>query len=150
MFMDSFSVRTAAINRCATKPRPCPSKHPRLFNCRDVLLVEHRDEVAARLVADLNGVESGNLRIGASEASRIYVRFAAELLVVNVDLPDASGWLLTAKLSMFSPVARIWLYTHRLRSNGASFMRFVGAEELIDYCGDLWRLSDEIVSACPP
>ena len=81
-----------------------------------------------------------------AEASRIHARRGANLLLVNADLPDGSGWLLSSKLRMVDPEVSIWIYTPRALSNEVSMANFVAADELIEYGGDLWRLSGEIAS----
>ena len=66
--------------------------------------------------------------------------------MVNADLPDGSGWLLGSKLRMVDPEVSIWIYTPRATSDEVSMANFVAADELIEYGGDLWRLSGEIAS----
>jgi len=123
---------------------------PHPLACRTILVVEYRDEVAARLVADLTAMKKYVKRAAcAAEASRCCASFRADLLLVNVDLPDGSGWLLTAKLRLFAPTPHIWLYAASPSSNDLAFTEFVGANGLIDYRGDVWRLSAEIISRLP-
>lgn len=120
---------------------------PHPLACRTILVVEYRDEVAARLVADLTAMGIHVQRAAcAAEASRRCASFRANLLLVNVDLPDGSGWLLTAKLRLFAPTPNIWLYAASPSPNDTAFAEFVGADDLIDYRGDVWWLSAEVVS----
>lgn len=115
--------------------------------CRNVLLVEYRDEVFARLAADLSAAGLQVQRaVCAASASRACVRCPAELLVVNVDLPDGSGWLLTAKLRLAAAAPRIWLYAPWPLPDAVAMAEYVGADGLIAYEGDLGRLSAAIVS----
>lgn len=134
------------------QPRPaglslCWDEESRPLACRNILIIEYRDEVFARLAADLS--EAG-LQIEratcATGISRKCASFSADLLVVNVDLPDGSGWLLTAKLRLVPPAPRIWLYAPWPSPNDMAMTEFVGADDLIAYGGDLYRLSTEIVS----
>jgi response regulator RpfG family c-di-GMP phosphodiesterase len=119
--------------------------HP--LACRTILVVEYRDEVAARLMADLTAMAIRVQRAtGAAEASRCCASFPADLLLVNVDLPDGSGWLLTMKLRLFAPTPRIWLYAAAPSPKDRAFAEFVEADGLIDYRGDVWRLSAEVIS----
>ncbi len=73
-----------------------------------MLLVEYRDEVFARIAADLAaaGVVVQRADSGA-EASRIFAQQGAGLLLVNADLPDGSGWLVSSKLRLVNPDASI-------------------------------------------
>jgi DNA-binding response OmpR family regulator len=117
----------------------------RSFRVHTVLVVEHRDEVFARLAADLCAVGVGVKRaVSAAQALRRYARRSADLVLCHVDLPDQSSWLLTAKLRLSCPAARVWVYTPRSSAAHTALARFVQAEELIEYGGDLWRLSAEL------
>jgi hypothetical protein len=136
--------RTRSI---AGEPRPHPRSGPEPVACRNILLVEYRDEVFARLAADLAGLGLQVERaVCMASASRACVRWPADLLVVNVDLPDGSGWLLTAKVRLVSPTPRIWLYIPWPSPDAMAMAEFVGADGLIAYDGDLCRLSAAIVS----
>jgi response regulator RpfG family c-di-GMP phosphodiesterase len=80
-----------------------------------VLMVEQRDEVAARLSADLAGAGFRAVRARSSKkAIAYYVRRPNDVLMVNGDHPDESAWLLAAKLHLTHPTARIWVYMRRL------------------------------------
>ncbi|MHB1033415.1 MAG: hypothetical protein ACYC35_03390 [Pirellulales bacterium] len=119
--------------------------HP--LACRTILVVEWRDEVAARLVGDLTAMGMQVERAAcATEASRRYACFRADLLLVNVDLPDGSGWLLTAKLRLASAAPRIWLYAPQPLPDAVAMAEYVGADGLFAYEGDLFRLSAAVVS----
>ena len=79
-----------------------------------ILLVEYRDEVFARIAADLAATGVVVQRAGnGAEASRVHARRGVNLLLVNADLPDGSGWLLSSKLRMVDPEVSIWIYTPR-------------------------------------
>jgi DNA-binding NtrC family response regulator len=110
-----------------------------------VLLVEHRDEVFARLAADLVALGVRVERAGnGAEVSRTYGRGNVDLLMINAALPDVSGWLLSRKLRLIDPEVAIWLYTPQASADEVSMANFVMADELIEYDGNLWRLSGEI------
>jgi DNA-binding response OmpR family regulator len=110
-----------------------------------VLFVEHRDEVFARLAADLADVGLGVRRAEtAADASRLHARQPADVLMINARLPDESGWLLTRKLRMAEPELPIWIYTDHSTEADVAMANFVAADELIDYHGNVWRLTEEI------
>jgi CheY-like chemotaxis protein len=110
-----------------------------------VLLVEHRDEVFARIASDLAAAGILVQRVSrGTEASRIFARSAVDLVLISSSLPDVSGWLLSKKLRMLDPDACIWIYTPRASAADISMANFVLADELIEYHGDLWRLAGEI------
>lgn len=120
----------------------------------NVLVVEYRDEVFARIEADLAAWGIRVLRApSAAEARRADSSAPADLVLVHADLLDESGWLLACKLRFARPEARIWVYTPRSTTREAILAEFIGVEETIAYRGDLPRLSAEILdriaaSAC--
>ncbi len=112
-----------------------------------ILLVEHRDEVFARLAADLAGEGFRVIRATtAHEAVKHYAKHPFTLVVANLDLPDQSGWLLAAKLHFVDSGAAIWLY-EPVRSNmHAAMAKFLRVDELFAYGGDLLGLADAVAA----
>ncbi len=110
-----------------------------------ILLAEHRDEVFARLASDLAATGLLVHRVcRGMEASRIYAQRAVDLVLISAALPDVSAWLLSKKLRMIDREVSIWIYTSQASSDDVSMANFVMADELIEYHGNLWRLSGEI------
>ena len=69
-----------------------------------VLVVEYRDTVYHRLASDLDHAGLRVMRVYcASEGIIQYSMFRPDLVIANVELPDQSGWLLTAKLCVIEP-----------------------------------------------
>jgi CheY-like chemotaxis protein len=111
-----------------------------------VLVVEHRDEVFARIEADLAawGVKVQRA-LSAAEARRRYDQWPMELVLIHADLPDETGWLFACKLRLAQPGARLWVYTPWWTSREPALAEFIGVEETIAYGGDLQRLAAEIL-----
>ncbi|MHB1033394.1 MAG: hypothetical protein ACYC35_03285 [Pirellulales bacterium] len=108
-------------------------------------MVEHRDEVFARIEADLAVWGIQVQRAGdAEEARRLYYRRPMELVLIHTDLPDETGWLFACKLRITWPAARIWVYTPRWTARELVLAEFIGVEEVIAYGGDLQRLAAEV------
>jgi response regulator RpfG family c-di-GMP phosphodiesterase len=148
MLLNVFGVFSRKFKR-SVRDDTSLSRHngPQPVACRNVLLVEYRDEVFARLAADLMAAGLQVERaVCAASAAKAHVRSPAELVVVNVDLPDGSGWLLTAKLRLMSAAPQIWLYAPWPLPDAVAMAEYVGADGLIRYEGDLCRLSAAIVS----
>jgi CheY-like chemotaxis protein len=76
----------------------------------------------------------------------MYARFAPSLVLANVDLPDQSGWLLTAKLRFVDADVPVWLYLSRSSPHQTRAAECLAVDELLDYGGDLLGLSDVIVT----
>lgn len=121
-----------------------PKSEPR--DVTEVLVVEHRDEVFARIQADLAawGIQVQRA-ISAEEARRLYYRRPLELVLTHTDLPDETGWLFACKLRIVWPSTRLWIYTPWWTAKEQVLAEFVGAEEILGYGGDLQRLAAEIL-----
>ena len=109
-------------------------------------MVEHRDEVFARLAADLASIQWQVTRaLNANAASWRFAKCPSDLMIANVDLPEESGWLLACKTRLVYPTARIWLYTAHPSALDRDRARYLGVARLIHYGGDLLRLSGKVL-----
>jgi len=117
---------------------------------RTVLLVEHRDEVFARLAGDFAAMGIWVERAcSVAEAFRHFACCSPDLMIANAHMPCEGGWLLVAKLRLIRPTARIWLYSPRPSWSSEydhGLARFLEIAELIHYRGDLFLLAEEIRS----
>ena len=110
-----------------------------------MLLVEHRDEIAARLIADLQEFGLAVRRAaGATDAAECYWRRVPDLLITAAALPDESGWLVAAKFRLLFRDPPIWLYSPWRPPHNGAFAEFVGVDRCIYYGGDLWQLSEDV------
>ncbi len=111
-----------------------------------MLLVEHRDEVFARVATDMALTGSKIIRArSATEALKLCGTYEPALVVANLDLPDQSGWLLAGKLQFIDGGVRVWLYHHQSRRNDERTAEYLQVDEFLDYGGDLLGLSETIV-----
>ena len=111
-----------------------------------VLLVEHRDEVFARIATDLAACGTRVIRAAsAADALKLCGRYEPTWVIANVDLPDQSGWLLAGKLRFVDRRLRIWLYQPRSTSYDQGVAHYLRVDELLDYGGDLLGLSDTLI-----
>ena len=115
------------------------------------LLVDHRDEVSARLISELEkaGV-SVRHALSAGDASRIFRVAQFDLVVANVHLPDESGWLMACKFRLAVPALRILLYKAWVSADDEDWKTFLGLHRLVYYRGDLHKLATAIVSEMDP
>ncbi len=113
---------------------------------RSVLLVEHNDGVFVQIANDLAAVGIRVVRAtNAPEAIRCYVAGPADLLLINADQPCESAWLLTAKLRLTHPTARVWVYASRMSNADIAMANAVGVDELIDHGGNVKRVVERIL-----
>lgn len=110
-----------------------------------VLIVEYRDAVFDRLASAFRLIGMRVIRAMCGfEAMGQYMRTRPNLVVANINVPGQSGWLLTAKLRLVESTPHVWLYTSRITAANVSMAKFVQAEELLEYGGNLSVLSDLI------
>ncbi len=120
-----------------------PREPRRLSATKTVLLVEHRDEVVARLTADFQDFGLTVCRASSGwMAAKCYCRRVPDLLLTSSLLPDETGWLVAAKFRLQYRDAEVWLYSPWLPPHNGAFAEFVGVGRCIYYGGDLWQLSD--------
>ncbi len=114
-----------------------------------ILLVEHRDEVFARLENDLRTLGHEVYRATrAVDVARIYAYAKIDLVISNPELPDASVWLMATKLRMVNPMGRIWLYAARKSVRDRLWGEHAGIERILYYQGNLFLLSQLVAKAC--
>lgn len=112
---------------------------------KSVLLVECRDEFAARLINDLQELGANVHRVSnGAEASKALRCETFSLVVVHVFVPDESGWLIAAKARLLLRDTEIWLYTPSIAPYGVGLAHLVGVDRVIFYGGDLWMLSESV------
>ncbi len=110
-----------------------------------LVLVEHRDEVFARIAADLRAAGMRVTRAeSATEALQLCDARAVTLIIASVNLPDQSGWLFAAKLRLVDRDTPVWLYQPRSTGHEKEMADYLQVDELVDYGGDLLRLSRKI------
>ena len=144
--MSAF-VSTSVLCKPAPRFIDCPFPRTVLPEL-NVLLIEHRDEVFARLQRDLSRIGVGIYRATYPEdVFRVHSRIPIELTISNSGLPQASLWLTIAKLRIQSPSARVWSYTTNSGPQEREWARLVGIEKLFDYGGDLIALAETLQRA---
>lgn len=110
------------------------------------LLVEHRDEVFARIATDMAQCGMRVIRAtSAIEALKLFGTYEPTTLVANVDLPDQNGWMLAGKVRFIDSDVRIWVYQPESEPDDDGMAQWLEVDELLDYGGDLLGLSETIV-----
>lgn len=111
-----------------------------------IILVEHRDEVFARLATDIERFGLEVIRAESVDSAMTIVRRCDSVLVIaNRDLPDQNGWVLADKLNLTAPHIEVWLYMPTVSMYAEILARFLKVTELVTYRGNLFTLSDRIV-----
>ena len=112
---------------------------------RRVLVVEFRDEVYASLQTLLH---DAGISVSRADSSSIVAglvsRLVPDLILINVEMPDESGWVISSKLRLQRQTQPVWLYLAQAPPFVSHWKKFSGAEEVIDYEGTLGRLVEEV------
>lgn len=110
------------------------------------LLLEHRDEVFARIATD---VAEAGMRVvratAATEALTLCGGYKPTLVVANIGLPEQNGWLLAGKLRSADKRVCVWLYQPETTSYDEDMAEYLRVDQLLDYEGDLLGLSETII-----
>ena len=103
---------------------------------RRVLVVEFRDEVYESLESLFreHGFEVERAECGSTVAHKFH-QFAPDIVLINDDTPDASGWLIASKLRLSGYRQTIWLYTVRLSRWRVNWKLVTEVDEVIAYGG---------------
>lgn len=110
-------------------------------------VIEHRDEVFARIGADIR--EAGYRVVRASSgtaALKSCGRYEPTLVVANIDLPDTNGWRLAFKLALIDSDIRVLLYCAEVPNFDLLMADLLKIDAPIEYRGDLMNLSQAIVA----
>jgi len=146
MLSSQLELRCPAVRlRSDTDPSKCQTstanllRRQRIRPC--VLIVEYRDEVYAVLegLLEEHGFDVERAESGES-ATRSLSRFTLDLVLINEDMPDETGWLITCKLRLTRHEQPVWLYAARQPLMKADWKEFSGVDEVIEYGGVLTRL----------
>lgn len=105
-----------------------------------VLLVESDRPYGERLAAAFRRA-SVDVRPAASAelAIRLVAARRPDLVIANLSLCDASGWLLTAKLRLIDDRLRIWLYGSQASSYHDHGRDFLRVERMFYFARDHWE-----------
>ena len=85
-----------------------------------------------------------HLAATAEETYDLVHRLAPTAVILEVDLPDESGWLACAKLTLTHPDRQIYLLSDRLAESNQALARFSGAVGLFDKASSHYEVFDEI------
>ena len=110
-----------------------------------VFLIERRDEIYARLAGDL--VDAGFRVVRAitvTDALKACGKYRPRLVLANISLSERKAWQMAPKLAMLDSDTRVWLYDHAIEVHDYAMADFLGIEQLIEYGGDVFRLSKQI------
>lgn len=108
-------------------------------------LVEPRDEIYARLAGDL--VEAGFRPVRAMsviDALKACGKYQPRLVLASISLSERKAWQMAPKLAVLDSDTRVWLYDHAIEVHDYAMADFFGIEQLIEYGGDLFRLSSRV------
>lgn len=81
----------------------------------------------------------------AAEAYRLAMEFAPRVILLDTELPDESGWLTCAKITLEHPEQRVLLLTPELNAADKQRLASVGAEDLVSRQDSIEHLAEAIL-----
>jgi len=117
---------------------------PHFFRPR-LVLADHNSVQAALTCRQFRrlGWEVHLARNG-SEARRLARRLAPQVIILDTDLRDESGWLTCAKLLQKNPDNKVVLLADRVTDSMGDFAQFVGAAALVARAAGVRALVTEV------
>ena len=147
MFESSTQLQCCAayLRSTASDRHSNSSSDPVKTASRRLLIVESRDEVFATLkrVLEEQACEVARAVRGTEVAHRTE-QFAPDLLLINENMPDESGWLISCKLRLTRVHKPVWLYAVRPPQFLADWKNICGVDEVIAYRGAVNQLTAQI------
>lgn len=106
-----------------------------------ILVVEFRDEVYAAIHAELSSRQVTVIRVSMSDAAvPVWRQRNPGLILVNAEMPDESGFLLSLKLRMHGYQGGLWLYSAHEVNASRGYQEFCQVDHLLNYGGDVRAL----------
>ncbi|HLN31290.1 MAG TPA: response regulator [Gemmataceae bacterium] len=81
------------------------------------------------------------------DARRLSAALQPQLVVLDTDLPDESGWLSCAKLTCLGPGHKVFLLSSRTSARRAALARFVGALALVSSAAGGAAVAEQVHAA---
>ncbi len=84
------------------------------------------------------------------EVRRLVRMMDADVVILDADLPEESGWLTCDKLTREQPLAKVVLVSDNLSPRNQELATFVGASALVRYGDGLTAVAEELCGAAIP
>ncbi len=141
----SATQRRSTPTQHTGEPLPQPGRSGQ-SNLRPVaFVIEPRDEVYARLAGDL--IEAGFRVVramSATDALKACGKYQPRVVVASLAFAPQKSWQLAPELATLDRDTRVILYGVEIAIHDYAMADFLGIEQLIEYGGDLFRLSARI------
>jgi DNA-binding response OmpR family regulator len=129
------------LDRCETNPASPPC-----------LILAHPDTAYETAIARAFRRMGWDVYLAQTgpEVRRLARMLDADVVVLDADLPEESGWLTCDKLTREQPLAKVLLISDNLSPRNQEFAAFVGASALVSYEDGLAALAEEICGVAIP
>ncbi len=142
------SQRRSTSTRQTREPLPQPRRRGQSSLQPVAFVIEPCDEVYARLAGDL--IETGYRVVRAmasTDAIKACGTYQPRVIVASLAFPYLNAWQLAPRLATFGVDTQVILYDVEVAIYDYAMADFLGIEQLIEYGGDLFRLSSRIRQA---
>lgn len=109
------------------------------------LVVDHREHFLSAVEGSLADARFAVQRARSANAANAALRSSQpDLIVLNCELADESGWLLASKWALHLNPGRIWLYKALQSARDEQWLRYAHVERVLYYAYDAARLTASI------
>lgn len=120
-------------------------RHAGFSDLATILMIEYRDEIYAAIEGELANNDALLTRVmTAGEAVTGWRQHRPELILINAEMPDESGFLISLKLRMHGFQGGLWLYSACANNSPPGFQQFCQIDHLFNYKGDLRMLTTHL------
>lgn len=112
-----------------------------------ILLVEFRDEVFAAIRTELIGLNLSIARVtSADSVASAWRRMDPGLVIVNAQMPDQSGLLISHKLRLHGFAGELWMYSAKTEQSKFDDQEFCRIDRVFRYGGDVRALASHLTA----
>lgn len=109
------------------------------------LVVEDRDDFFSGVASSLAAAHFSILRATSADAAHAYLEsLSPDLIVVNCELTDESGWLMASKWCFGGRHRRVWLYQTSPAAFDEDWRRFTKVERMFYHEEDASSLASQM------
>ena len=137
----SFLTHRKSARHCHAEPQASRSN----TDWASILVVEFRDEVFAAIHAQLASQEIVVINAPMADAVLTTLQQCKPwLILINAEMPDESGFLISHKLRMHGFQGELWLYSACTNDSHRGFQEFCQVDHLFNYGGDIRTLTSHL------
>lgn len=140
-----FPYTHFSFMKAPKRRRDSVGPHFDLDHTAKILVVESRDQVFAAIREEFRSQKFAIFRAAcADEVVPILRRDRPGLVLLNAEMPDESGFLISLKLRIHGYDGGLWLYATDAEKTPASYREHCQIDRIVSYGGDFRELTSQL------